>query len=578
MRHSLLARLLAASVLVAIAAIAATAWLAARTTSGAIRQEQGVVLTDGTRVYSALLGFAATHPDWSDVGPLVRALSEETGRRVVLVSQNRAPVADSAAGSAPLPETASAVVDPLAVDAALLPEAPEDRIATAAVGPFRLTATERRQLRASADRVLGCTRSAGENGSIAEEANGRPRVVGASPRVLARCGAGALDAATPTERTALAALRGLVNDCLGRQGLPPVELALDLTWTQGGTAPAPALLPDRVRTCLDGARQEQLAPFVAPAALLFVTTGSGDAPSALDLSPANQVRIAVVASGVLVLAVAITVLVGRRLVRPLHALTDAAQRMADGELDARVEVHGRDEVARLGSAFNEMAVARQRTESLRKVMVGDVAHELRTPLSNIRGWLEAAEDGVSDRDPALIRSLLEEALLLQRVIDDLQDLAMADAGKLALHPETVRLADLLDQVGAAPVEVVPADLELVADPVRLRQMIGNLVGNAVRHTPEDGSVTIRARRDGPEVVIEVADTGSGIGPEELPHVFDRFWRADESRSRETGGSGLGLAIVRKLAEAQGGGVTAASTPGVGSTFTVRLPARADRGS
>ncbi|GAA4861427.1 sensor histidine kinase [Saccharopolyspora cebuensis] len=573
MRHSLLARLLAASVLVAVAAVAATAWLAARTTSGAIRQEQGVVLTDGTRVYSALLDFAATHPDWSGVGPLVRSLAAETGRRVVLVTQDRSPIADSAAGGAPLPATASAVVDPLAVDAALVPDAPADRIAPAAVGPFRLTAAERRRLHAGAERVLRCARSAGERGAIAADPGGRPRVVGASPQVLARCGAGALGAATPTERTALDALQGLVNGCLGRQGLPPVHLALDLTWTQAGTSPAPAVPADRVRTCLDGARHEQLAPFVAPAALLFVTTGTGEAPNAFDLSPANQVRIAVVASGVLVLAVAVTVLVGRRLVRPLHALTDAAQRMAGGELDARVAVHGRDEVARLGSAFNDMAAARQRTEALRKVMVGDVAHELRTPLSNIRGWLEAAEDGVSDRDPALITSLLEEALLLQRVIDDLQDLAMADAGQLALHPEAVRLADLLDQVATAPVEVsAPADLELVADPVRLRQVVGNLVANAVRHTPEGGSITVRARQDGAEVVIEVADTGSGIDPEDLPHVFDRFWRAEKSRNRETGGSGLGLAIARKLAEAQGGGVTATSTPGVGSTFTVRLPA------
>lgn len=180
-------------------------------------------------------------------------------------------------------------------------------------------------------------------------------------------------------------------------------------------------------------------------------------------------------------------------------------------------------------------------------------------------------------------SLLEEALLLQHIIDDLRDLAAADADSFRLHREPVRIAELIDQVAEAHraraeaagvlLSVLPTDgeAELVADPVRLRQAVGNLVDNAVRHTPRCGSVTVAACPVGDELVIEVADTGTGIDPDELPHVFDRFWRAEKSRSRQTGGSGLGLAIVRQLAHAHGGTVTATSRPGEGAVFTLRLP-------
>lgn len=288
-------------------------------------------------------------------------------------------------------------------------------------------------------------------------------------------------------------------------------------------------------------------------------------------------------------------LAGSRLVRPLHALTGAAQRMRDGEDSAPVRVTDDNEIGRLAAAFNDMADHRARLETQRKDMVSDVAHELRTPLSNIRGWLEAAQDGLAEPDPAFIASLHTEAVQLQHIIDDLQDLAAADAGALRLHPEPVRIEDVLAQVAAAHqaraetagvalsalpwADGAPAP-ELWADPVRLRQAVGNLVSNAVRHTPSGGRVTLRAygcgpsadgAADGGEVVVEVADTGSGISAAHLPHVFDRFWRAEKSRSRRTGGSGLGLAIVRKLVEAHGGSVGAASVEGQGSVFTVRLP-------
>jgi len=180
-------------------------------------------------------------------------------------------------------------------------------------------------------------------------------------------------------------------------------------------------------------------------------------------------------------------------------------------------------------------------------------------------------------------SLLEEALLLQHVIDDLQDLSAADAGELRLHSQPVDVPDLLAQVASghkasadrtAVLLVVRADagLTLTADPIRLRQAVGNLVSNAIRHTPPGGQITLGARPDGPQVVIDVIDTGAGLAADQVPLVFERFWRAEKSRNRQTGGSGLGLSIVRKLAEAHGGTASVTSTLGEGSTFTLRLPA------
>ncbi|UYM22842.1 HAMP domain-containing histidine kinase [Streptomyces albus] len=215
-------------------------------------------------------------------------------------------------------------------------------------------------------------------------------------------------------------------------------------------------------------------------------------------------------------------------------------------------------------------------------MVNDIAHELRTPLSNIRGWLDAAQDGLADPDSSLVASLQEEAGLLQHIIDDLQVLAAADAGSLRLSPRKLNLRELAEQSLDAHETAAQAgrvalighftdDLTTEGDPVRLRQVLGNLLSNAIRHTPPNGSVTVSAYRVEGGVELHVADTGSGIQPEDLPRIFDRFWRAEQSRSRNTGGSGLGLSIVRHLVHAHGGEVSVVSSPGAETVFTVRLP-------
>jgi signal transduction histidine kinase len=284
-----------------------------------------------------------------------------------------------------------------------------------------------------------------------------------------------------------------------------------------------------------------------------------------------------------VLAVALGVLFSRRLAAPLARLTAAAGAIARGDLGQKVAVGGRDEIGQLGTAFNQMADNLAEAETLRRNMVADVAHELRTPLTVIQGNLQAILDGVYPLDVEQVASLYEESRLLTRLVDDLRDLALAEAGQLRLEREPVDLEQLVQAVvvnfGAAA-EAAGVKLSLStasrvpiiqADADRLGQVLRNLLSNALRHTPADGSVTVRLLSEPEWVSLQVADTGSGIGADDLPHVFDRFYRADKSRSRQGGGAGLGLAIVRQLVAAHGGEVSVDSQPGEGATFTVRLP-------
>jgi two-component system sensor histidine kinase BaeS len=653
LRKSLLGRLLTVSALVASCSVAATAWLAVQTTSGAIRQEQVQNLTADAKIYNTLLGYAATHPGWEGVDDTVRELARQSERRIALTTQDRRPLFDSSAGSssgsdgtssaAPLPSQASAVVDPLSVDTALVPDAASagaDRVDPRAVGPFLLPAKERADLRPATAKSVECLNKSGIAADVVQTPSGRPRVQFVSNNtdrsLEQKCLATEPSAPTATEKKALRSLNQLADACLKRQGRTGVKLNLDLSWDrpygQGATeigqpAASPASkaliaketadlaaqaakegaaaargltggLPEArssaydraIASCVGSARREQLTAYVAAPALLFIDEPGAVSVPGFDLSPANTARIAGVTALVLALTVGASVIAGTRLVRPLHALTGAAQRMRDGLDSAPVPVGSDNEIGRLAATFNDMAAHRARLEEQRKVMVSDVAHELRTPLSNIRGWLEAAQDGLAELDPAFVSSLLEEAVQLQHVINDLQDLAAADAGALRLHLQPVRVDDLLGQVAAAhqglaetagvTLAVSPATPGtlrpplLDADPVRLRQAVSNLVSNAVRHTPPGGRVTLRSyvTDSGNEVAVEVSDTGSGIPADDVPRVFDRFWRAEKSRSRSTGGTGLGLAIVLKLAEAHGGTAGVVSTEGQGSVFTLRLPA------
>jgi len=282
-------------------------------------------------------------------------------------------------------------------------------------------------------------------------------------------------------------------------------------------------------------------------------------------------------------AVLLTWALSRRILGPVEALTAAARRMEKGDLSQRVEIQSEDEIGELARAFNAMADGLERLEKLRRNMVTDVAHELRTPLSTIRGYLEALRDGVMESTPATLKLLHEEAMLLNRLVDDLQELSLAEAGQLTLDRQPVNLNEVVNGAVEAvqpQVEVkgitVHFDLEeglplVNIDPQRIGQVLRNLLANALNHTPPGGKVTIAAKAKATEVEVSVSDTGEGIASEHLPYIFERFYRADKSRSRATGGTGLGLAIAKELVEAHGGQITVESRVGQGTTFTFTLP-------
>jgi signal transduction histidine kinase len=317
--------------------------------------------------------------------------------------------------------------------------------------------------------------------------------------------------------------------------------------------------------------------FSAPTSLASLP-GGVPAQSALDTINRSLLLAAVAAGGV---ALLLTATLSRGIVGPVEALTLAARRMEQGDLSQRVHVRARDEIGELAHAFNAMAEGLSVSEQLRRQMVTDIAHELRTPLTNIRGYLEAVRDGVVAPRPEVIDSLYEESLLLNRLVEDLQVLALAEAGQLSLRRQPAALGEIAERTLAAlPPQAaagpavrleLPADLPLVdADPERISQVLRNLIINAQHHTAPEGTITVSARENASDVEIAVRDTGAGIAPEHLPYVFERFYRADQARARSTGGAGLGLAIVKQIVGAHGGRVAVKSTLGAGATFTFTL--------
>ena len=286
-----------------------------------------------------------------------------------------------------------------------------------------------------------------------------------------------------------------------------------------------------------------------------------------------------------VLAVATAMRAFRRIATPLADIMSAADAVAEGDFNARVSEGNRGSFDGLAQSFNRMVDELRGTDELRRNLTADVAHELRTPLHIIQGNLEGIIDRVYEPTAEHIAATLDETRLLARLVDDLNTLALAESGQLSLVKEELDIADLLDDVASAFVSqaesagialTVTTDgngpFAVLADAGRLQQVLGNLVSNAIRHTGNGGTINVRAESADDGVRIEVEDTGEGISPEDLPFVFDRFWRGDASRARSvhTGG-GLGLAIARQLVEAHGGRIAVRSEPSRGTTFTIDLP-------
>lgn len=290
------------------------------------------------------------------------------------------------------------------------------------------------------------------------------------------------------------------------------------------------------------------------------------------------------AISVTVVAIILGLVVARTLIHPLKTLTNAIHALKAGELGQQVPVQSEDELGELAHAFNQMSTDLARANQLRRDMTADIAHELRNPLHVITGYLEAMSDGVLQPTKERLASLYDEAHHLQLLVSDLRTLSSADAGELSLHCEAVAPRDLLQRVHSAwqtqaelqqieLTHIVPADLPAAnLDPERMMQVLNNLVGNALRHTPTGGTVTVTAETNASHLLLTVRDTGSGIAKEQLGLVFERFYRADPMAEENRGGTGLGLAIARSIVEAHDGTLSATSMGlGQGTTFLIRLP-------
>ena len=583
MRHSLLVRLSVLTLSVIVVSVGATAWLAALILNRSVQQASSQSRAEIGSVYASLLHYGATHRDWAAVGPVVNALSRRTRQQIELAdfSDHRLALAQVTPETLPLGSPA-AVVDPLHVDPILDPSAPASRIAPAATGPLSLSTADRAELDNLAEKVLTCMKGRG-GGRVVVDSFGRPEIVSPVPGAAVACAAPALATTVlPDQQHAIYELTMDTLGCLKDHDANAIIIHGNLTWEP--VSPETSARRTATQGCLDNARRRQLENWVAPPAVLYLAASSGQ-QRAVVFSRNNELRIAEVAAAIITLAIGATLLAGFRLVRPVRALTAAAHGVEANGFAEVAEVPGNDEIAHLTRAFNHMARAQTQMEEQRKIAISDIAHELRTPLANIRAWLEAARDGLADNDSALARSLLEEAMLLQRTVDDLQLLSLAEAGQLRLHRRYVPLAPLLKQACAAlsgpaaaagvTINLACPNIVVLADPDRLRQIVQNLISNAIRHSYPAGSVGIRAISQDGCLRLDVIDHGTGIAASDLPRIYDRFWRADKSRSRAGGGSGLGLAIVRQLVEAHGGSVNACSIPGKETVFSLVLstPAR-----
>jgi signal transduction histidine kinase len=308
------------------------------------------------------------------------------------------------------------------------------------------------------------------------------------------------------------------------------------------------------------------------------------------LNPADEDFLRSVNFSILITSVAVGVLalvlgslLFRQIISPLRALSQSARAIAEGDLGQRVKINSDDEIGQVARSFNRMAESLAEADVQRRNMMADIAHELRTPLTVVQGNLEALIDGVYDLTPENVAGVHKQTVVLNRLVADLRDLALAEAGQLKLERKALPLRDVIAQVSEGleiqahekevtlKVEVAANLPQVQADEQRITQVLFNLISNALRHTPAGGTITVNAELREDRVQVSVRDTGTGISPEDLPHVFERFYRADRSRARSTGGSGLGLTIAKQIVEAHGGQIWAQSWLGAGSTFAFGLP-------
>jgi len=545
-------RVLALVSVVAVCAVGATAYLAYRQTARQATESAAADRDTVTRIVDTLDAFARRHGTWEGVPRTVRELSSDSGQRIKLVTESDQVIVDSDTQAG---RTARAVAGP----PVLVDPRPTLTFAPSPDAALREATLQAIQRYRSGIRFAACLTRNGIGVTTLDGPNGIPIYLsgsdsmGQGPDSVRLCEVNARTTYESADDARRVAACG-----------PSMQ---DISATTRAELVA----------CLRRAFAERTVE-VAPVTLRVYIGAAGDARR--PLTPGSVILAAML---VALLAVVGTVLLSRRVLQPIDTLTAAAHRFGEGDLTLRVPATGHDELAQLARSFNRMADSLQAGEDRQRRLVADVAHELRTPLSNLRGYLEALKDGVIPASQELFVSLHEEAVLQQRLVADLQDLALAEAGALTYHRVPTDVAELLevcrsahqvaaDEAGVALRLAANGPIVVDADPDRLRQVVANLLSNALRATPAGGSVTLGTVNHGDGwAAVVVRDTGTGIAATDLPYVFDRFWRTDSARGRSTGGSGLGLAIARQIVTDHGGRIAARSEPGRGTTVTVTLP-------
>lgn len=392
-----------------------------------------------------------------------------------------------------------------------------------------------------------------------------------------------------------------VEEALLQQGLAalPVQSGGGKGQSAGSKGPPPFVLVDAKGVVLVSA-----GPFSHPGDTLDVTANSQNVPITVNnqvvgyvlrtggpprpdpfetryQARTNQALI-LATLGAMILSVLLGLILARTITRPVRDLTVAISAMAGGKLNQQVQVRSKDELGELTRSFNQMSTDLERSNGLRRQMTADIAHDLRTPLAVITGYLEGLKDGVVKPSPARFKAMHDEALFLQRLVEDLRTLSLADSGELSINPMPTPPGDFIERLANSYQHqaeqnqihlktVLDPGLGLIQiDPERMQQALGNVISNALRYTPADGEIILSARQAGDEVLLEVKDSGAGIAPDVLAHIFERSYRGDDSRQES--GSGLGLAIAKSIVELQGGKITAASDGlGSGSAFTISMP-------
>ncbi|MBM2615607.1 HAMP domain-containing protein [Actinoplanes sp. LDG1-06] len=566
--------------LVAVTAIGATAWLTLNLTSRQVHNTVEAQATHRTEIVQELQRYGRTHGNWPGVDRLVQDLSERTDLHIRIQT---AEVGEVLVDSDIQADRASGAVQPISYDIDAYPRLEEvsDRPAPAIPSVYlqKLVYPLPRDIwgPVPTDRIYGSR----EMLALRQATQFRTGLV------LVRCLRDTLG-----EEPALASDRApYVTAAQRTRSAACMTKATTRVMTDEGWFMA---FWDYVRQCMefrgnDDPEAGKVNPCTEEAFNDTVSTSSA-VPLELYLGGRDKTDVTQLisrttllgAAGLVLVALIGTYWIARQVSSPVRRLTGASQMLAAGQLETRVRINGKGELARLASSFNMMAEAVQQSEERQRRLIADVAHEMRTPLSNLRGYLEGLSDGVIEPSKDLFVSLHEETMLQGRILDDLQVLALAEAGDLGYTKAPTDLAELASgsvtaqravaaEAGVALTVDASAPVWVEADQDRIRQVLGNLLTNAIRYTDRDGQVLVRVRAEAGEAVLTVQDTGVGIAAGDVPHVFDRFWRADPARQRATGGTGLGLTIAHRIVTDHGGRIGVESRQHVGTTFTVRLP-------